>query len=100
MTIEIDHTTGLPKLPEGYFWRVKMSYNYPHVCIRRNVTLLGMKLWSYEVKESLILSLTESDIRREANKLYTKTFGTDVDRTLLGDYPPKKLGTAPREYNW
>lgn len=94
MTIKIDPATGLPELPEGSFWRVKMSYSHPHVTIRRNVTLLGMKLWSYEVAEEIMLRLTEDEIRREALVLYGKTYRSDFDGSLLGDYPPKKLGSS------
>ena len=82
--MQTNPATGLPVLPKDHFWRVKERYGkFHYVTIRRNVTLLGMVLFSYEVAEEMILRLDEQEIQREAKSLFRKVF---EKRQLLGDY--------------
>lgn len=91
LTIKIDPATGLPELPEGRFWHVKMAYGHPHVTIRKNITMFGMKLWSIQVAEEIMVRLTKEQVLQDAILLHRKTYSKPFNGSLLGSYPPKKL---------
>lgn len=89
---KIDTETGLPELPEGHFWRVLVRYNHHYrIQIRKEVKLFGFPLGSEEISEQVMLELTRGEIRNRANELYHKTYKSDSQFALLGDYPPKSL---------
>lgn len=89
---EIDDSTGLPVVPEGQFWRVKQPASfsvYSHVQLRRG-TRFGSKLVAQspieasELTKKGILSSAAYIVRYQASL-------KPIDKTLYGDYPPKKL---------
>lgn len=118
-TIEIDPTTGLPTLPEGYFWRV-IEEEYAHVGIeirrrRRfgSTVVIDMYVWHNwdgahpDSDEPILVSnvsdkeFTPEAILRTAEYLLKKWRARDAralryqaNKALLGDYPPKKLEVA------
>lgn len=92
---EIDDATGMPVVPEGFFWRVKRGGFY-----RLNVQLRQKFLWvlSLEVDSCPTDDGSEWGVSNIAAYILHKweernnrVTGTGV-RHLLGDYPPKKLG--------
>jgi hypothetical protein len=95
--IIIDPATGLPQLPEGYFWRVEKAmpgsqYGYVRLMRRR-------KAWVPKVEASRIFTLTElteSELFSDAVQVYSDFDfeGTARYRTLLGDYPPKTINAS------
>lgn len=117
---DIDVETGLPKLPDGYFWRIAPWYSAldssaPYVIqvelrnrSRRRNWRLKMIDCDYEVgrlniRWSTMVNGFESDrrelIREVAEKVYSQVRYrlnqeaevADIE-SLYGDYPPKKLG--------
>lgn len=85
--------TGLPFLPEGYFWRVTRgtASKYVYVQIRKR-RLIG----SACVADSILSKgeVTAAKIRERAG-FALKDFDPDHNfRAFVGDYPPKKLGGA------
>lgn len=89
MNYDIDESTGLPELPEGYFWRVVNSgEEYVRVQVRRK-TLFGSKVEGWcPVRKKEANKSTISSAARYA--LIESKQGTGW-RSYLGDYPPKKL---------
>lgn len=91
---EIDPNTGLPEVPEGFFFRVaKTGFGYWQVQLRRR-----RRGWFSKNEESAT-HVNERPINRRwildgAAYVITKYRERDPrksDATLLGDYPPKKL---------
>lgn len=93
---KIDPATGMPELPEGYFWRVKQGYAYAiNVQLRKRV----MGRLSVVVENSVNDDPTPWGVRNlAAYVLYrweTSTARKQEEaaiQNLYGDYPPKKLG--------
>lgn len=91
--MQLDSITGLPKVPEGYFWRVKKSLHpYGYVQLRKKLFIGSF--------------LVESTIFRQ-NELSERTILSDARLTLgkvdfnpkpkpkknfYGNYPPKTIG--------
>lgn len=98
----IDPETGLPELPEGYFFRVHTLFSgsrFHYVTIYRKVEKRHFFFWTRTEDHKQIFSemvhdgLNERSILRAARGCLDqwaewKTGNPD----LLGDYPPKKLG--------
>ncbi len=90
----IDENTGLPSLPEGYFWHVRkdLEGDY-HVTIRRG----WHYLLSYKVEGLWIVRepLTRNNVSYKAQRVYdkwqTRVANKSVDKELTGSYPPKTL---------
>jgi hypothetical protein len=90
----IDENTGLPALPEGYFWNVRkdLEGDY-HVTIRRG----WHYLLSYKVQGSFIIRrpLTKESLSEKAKYVYGKWQDRvrvrESDDSLTGSYPPKSL---------
>lgn len=109
---ELDIETGLPKLPEGYFWRIE-KYNpaiTPRVAIaimRESTRRKWFKTveWAYEFSSVDIFAQEleqsadpEGWVLELAKKVYDRAVPkwraeSQVQRVefLYGDYPPKKL---------
>ena len=100
MDYVIDEETGLPVLPEGFFWRVYKSHsNSKHYRVgvfyrtwlgRRK--LVHREAWS----AGSLHKISPEDIRDTAHhalRQWDKHTGPESDdwKSLLGDYPPKKL---------
>lgn len=92
--VEYDEATGLPKLPEGYFWKVSKASldGYHNVAIR--------KVWlcypfSTRVEYTLTSNLTKKSLKTEAEYVFRnfekKLRNAKTAKSLYGSYPPKKL---------
>lgn len=90
MSYEIDESTGLPELPEGYFWRVTPGSGSRYVYLQmRKRRWLGSKL----IDDSILRKseITVELVQRRATKILLD-FNPDSDyKKFVGDYPPKKL---------
>lgn len=91
----IDDETGLPVIPAvGHFFRVaRVAFGFWQVQIRRK-----RKFWFSKKEETrtygLETPITEDNILEGAAQALTKWLERDKNasnRSLLGDYPPKKL---------
>lgn len=83
---DIDTATGLPDLPEGYFWRVTDWGEFLFIKLVKkgwiNVTVKKSPIFKKDATQSLILHV--------ARDIYRETF----DKTHLkyvGDYPALSL---------
>jgi hypothetical protein len=89
---EIDPNTGLPALPEGYFWRVKKSGNkYGYVRL-----MLRHKFWFATEQENRIFVLNGYTKERLLSDTWAvlREFDFAAAKSyvpLLGDYPPKSI---------
>ena len=86
-TVEVDETTNMPVVPEGYYWRVTRS---DHVELRK-VGRLTCVAWGY-LKELTpqevafrAACLWDDIMTRNKDALAAKIFRTKY----VGDYPPK-----------
>lgn len=101
----IDESTGLPKLPSGYVWKIT-QHDWSHDFFPG--TSLGKKLrvelWKdniytiYPAEERVLAYASNASIRRAANKVMrrfnrelAKQKKRDYLKTFTGTYPPKKL---------
>lgn len=112
--LEIDSDTGLPKLPEGFAWRVE-KYGYGKYL---RVDLVAKKVTSYNFLEKVFFgekdreewedyghdlatdsgltsTLEKSEILVEATRIYTelkeRLDNKHVASDLEGIYPPKSI---------
>lgn len=96
--VDIDPNTGMPTLPEGYFWRVKKnsdSYWLLDIQVRRQI-------WVGSILVSWIHSMlgTEAEVLHQAAqlrqsgtlefKLRAHSRKKHVNPKVLGDYPPNR----------
>ncbi len=96
----VDTATGLPELPEGYFWRVK----FDRVEIRKKLRW-GSTLECRGYLRSLSMPGTDiagailAEAETTADYWRCNRFRDSLVRdSLVGDYPPKKLNTE--ETTW
>lgn len=120
--MRIDPNTGLPELPEGYFWRVGHPKEYVYGFTFEDTSKLAVRLmWEqpdrevedkrnkivqklvprpkrYEPQDPLTVDAQEckgtSDraILDAANVIMKRWKAKAKMHSKLGDYPPKKLG--------
>lgn len=90
---DIDIETGLPKLPENFFWRVREgSLSTDRVELRKKLRFGSVKVDSrvarYYADDGAVL-----DPRDEILRLAKRIFGefNDPWTEYRGDYPPKSL---------
>lgn len=109
---EITTPTGLPELPEGYYWRVfKDKYHDGDyfVAVMRQKTYLWLKIIPRTVEERVMYSrmvddrglgiyggaLSKKNIISTCNYLVRRMEETlqrqKAEEEFLGDYPPKSL---------
>lgn len=95
-SVEIDAETGMPVLPEGYFWRVRAdrdSSGYIDVQIRRKFWIFSRAVVSTCSSKKNVKS--GETILADAAYLVRNKFKTPTEpkpwEHFLGDYPPKKL---------
>lgn len=112
---EVDPDTGLPELPENYFWRVEEGYtfslyDYKHLQIRKKVwgglfsvkkqwTVIHNDKFSKEkildTANYILLHVydpwNEIDLEREKEDRKEKQKPQNIQSNLFGDYPPKSL---------
>lgn len=97
----LDPETGLPALPDGYFWRVRDANYKGHAYIelRSRYFIRHWLFWKKEasskIHDELVLSpITRPRILREAHDVIDAVQANLVsDYSLIGDYPPKSLYT-------
>lgn len=89
----IDKATGLPALPDGYFWRVKKfgSGGYP-----LEVQLRSRLLWFSIVEASQLSASDRGSIMNAARNAHQEWRNRVATLDYIGDYPPKTLG-APSD---
>lgn len=98
---DIDEETGLPALPEGYFWRVRDANYKGHAYVelrstyKRRYWLFWKKLYSTKLHEEMVLApITRPRVLKEAQDCIQAVQNHLVsDYSLIGDYPPKNLYT-------
>ena len=114
--MKIDENTGLPELPEGYFWRVRDGINTGEeicpgveVAVMKNTTKLRRfkrvpavqeVTYSYVFRSKMtpgkvdkcIQWLAEELYRQIRNRLPVHDALNEEIASYAGDYPPKKLG--------
>lgn len=92
----IDKETGMPVLPEGYFWRVTRGRGSQYVYLQmRKRRWLGSKA----VDESIIRKheVTAELVVTRARRILLD-FNPDSDyKQFVGDYPPNKLALGTGE---
>lgn len=110
--LEWDEDTGLPALPEGFFWRITKDGTYHMIEIRKNVTVLrrfrapvedSVRVHSHplellveelrprRIKEAAAYVLGLSEVQVKIGlRLPAKDNGTH----LYGDYPPRTLNVG------
>lgn len=78
-----------PSLPEGYFFRVSASTRWEGWC---NVAIMRKRWMGYKVVVKTDCMATKANIGHAMNTI--KNIWEERKRadSLLGDYPPKKLG--------
>lgn len=108
--IEYDPETGLPKLREGLFWRIKAAdtSNYLDISIVTEITypkysFLGVgwnRVTEYFTYEGLYVYARTEDVSTARIKTLAEVLYRDLDRmdettarvdALVGIYPPKNL---------
>jgi hypothetical protein len=113
--VVIDTDTGLPVLPDGFFWRVEGRTTFyghpekPNVRLMRTVkftdsrvTVPGRWPWSAGVpavqtrNEPVLVKplpdeFTEEHIRKAALDVWDRWQVVKAREALVGDYPPKRL---------
>lgn len=95
---KIDKTTGLPELPEGYFWQVTGRNIIGNFEVHLRKKVLGFISKSIDYLQLVFLS--EETVFNAARTLKSENWGTlypalDMnDYTLIGKYPPKSLGAV------
>ena len=102
--VEIDPATGMPAVPTGYFWRVKPT-NYGYVVQLRHRRRLGSRYIGHQpisMRHDLVTPHKILDAAAYAltcDERISRHFGRSigVDKSLMGDYPPKTLKHASRD---
>lgn len=90
--MKIDENTGLPELPEGYFWRVKSDIAGTKVhLMRKRKYLPGVSVGSTYIYLSPART-TQRAIELAASDVLDALSEKEVLRPFKGDYPPKMLG--------
>lgn len=104
----VDPATGLPELPEGYFWRVRRApekhlsaFAYIELCTQR-IEAYGWKKKKTRTVTVVVDYSTVSYVSLTEDLIWDHTVVRIKDwagppkpdaRKLLGTYPPKKLGS-------
>lgn len=97
----IDKTTGLPELPEGYYWNIDkvvvegwvFSSTSYYINIRRKTKVLGLFTITKEVfsRSIYVENLTPQGIRSRAKDVLEAWNEKMALDNILGDYPPNTL---------
>ena len=96
--VPIDAQTGLPVLPNGYFWRVSLAsdsygfFKFFEVELRKKWRLGSL----LELKKTCGHNRFSDQVNRElikgtAESVYVTWKVEDAALKLTGDYPPKRL---------
>ena len=100
----IDEETGLPELPEGYYWHVRKSglgSPYAYITIRKDKLVWGLFRLPYQYIETICKQTeitTVDGLRAQINRAW-RLYGGEFSQLITpgqainpyGSYPPKKL---------
>lgn len=101
----ISPETGLPHVPEGYFWRMRSnSFGLTWTLDLRK----KMRWGSRSIRSLTVAAPDRTDkfpttddwehyIRLEAAEMWSYEFNDQSGSRYLGDYPPKRLSSDVRE---
>lgn len=90
--METDPTTGLPKLPEGHFWRVERTNPGWRMCLMRTMHFQFRGRVEHCIDDSGAYPLDALDkhaLLTTASTIWHRHFGGQLG--LIGDYPPKTV---------
>lgn len=89
---QYDPETGLPILPDGYFWRVKNLWTTgsPYLHLMQEVDLYFFKSSLSLDNDFIGYTITRRDIVRSGNKLLDRLEGKLPDSPYYGDIGRKK----------
>jgi hypothetical protein len=90
--IKINDETGLPDLPEGHFWRFTEGTLFYKCELRKKWKFLGIPVSSLLAQKTMN-GLNEEVMVRAATLIMEDREDYMKAESLLGDYPPKKIGT-------
>jgi len=96
MELEKDTDTGLPKVPEGYFWRVCQSMLGVDKLQLRKKTWYGSRkiderMLQFYYKDSRTVMPPQESILWSAEAISKEADFNDPWTAFRGDYPPKKV---------
>lgn len=89
--MNIDETTGLPEAPDCHFWRLREIWGLVRVGLRR-------KTWYGSREVDAVIPLADRGMSRMeavnwgANVILERVDSKRWAKSMVGDYPPKKLG--------
>lgn len=92
VAMELDAATRMPKLPEGYFWKVRRSKQFhSHFA----VILVKKRQWWKNTNlitvYSGIRNLSSVNIQHDAQRAYVLWQERQSEDKYVGNYPPDKL---------
>lgn len=108
-SMTLSKATGLPDVPERFYWRVGEDYGYPYVELRSRgrfftwsesrrfgiFTVHGTEFQKHEIAQQLetpnIIAAAIRCLKKYNTDNRTRLAWQKVS-SKLGDYPPKKLG--------
>lgn len=87
----IDQNTGLPGLPDGFFWRITRGAGseYVELQIRRRRWFGSKKCADWPIQKSRVSVRTILEAAQYALDRFDKS--GKRHKRFVGDYPPKKL---------
>lgn len=94
----IDPNTGMPEVPEGYFWRVKKSLltgdTFTDVELRVKWFFMSYVVASHPIYNSHVSaqSILEAAEYIMLYSAWSERRRGETKEHLYGDYPPNKLG--------
>lgn len=88
MTRVIDENTGLPTIPEGFYWLVKHSSDRYYIVI---ALMKKRSLWFDKKIEWTVTRSAETGPNKVREATACILDRTDRDNSIIGTYPPKKL---------
>lgn len=89
---DIDPTTGMPVLPKGYFFRVSVNaYGEPRVDVYERRWFIFRRYTGGYSEGSPYYDLDEQRVYEIAARAKTSFEYKVKVKSLLGNYPPKKL---------
>lgn len=97
--MKVDKTTGLPELPEGFFWRVVPKYaeygggilGVAVQLIERRKGFLGRTKELVLTESSTITEDVRSNIKGSAQILFEWLTKSEEFIYFVGDYPPNNI---------
>lgn len=94
--MKMDDETGLPVIPEGFYWEVREVHNYLDGDYPLTVTLIDNRASDFPLRVGSAYARAYQYSVRDAAKEVFKTMRKQLAQeknveTLVGNYPPKRL---------